>query len=247
MNLTSPMQLTNAQTQAVLAAGADGLSVAALGQEGMTRDGRRFRWAQAGASDLVVGNMIQAAAEIANHQLCSVAATAIGATSIAVTPGATAGAANLYANGVAVIGVTPGLGYAYNISGHAAISSSTAFTLNLAADDPIQIALTTSSKLTLVANPYKGVIQTPVTTLTGACVGCAVSVIPATGFGWIQTKGPAACLVAGTPGPGLAVVVPGTAAGAVVIDGAASATIPVGAMMITGADGKAGVVMLNLP
>lgn len=247
MNLTSPIQLTNAQTQQVIAATGDGLQVAALGQEGITRDGRRFRWAKAGAVDLVVGNMIQAAAEIANHQLCSVAAAAIGDTSLTITPGATAGAANLYANGIAMIGVTPGLGYSYNISGHAAITASVAFTLNLMKDDPIQVALTTSSKVTLIANPYSGVIQSPVTTLTGAVVGCAVSVIPAGGWGWIQTKGPAAALVAGTPGPGLAVVVPGTAAGAVVIDGAASATIPVGAMMITGADGKCGAVFLNLP
>jgi hypothetical protein len=229
----------------VLAATAD--NPYALGTEGVTRDGRRFRWSKAGAVDLVVGNMLQAAAEIALHQDCGVAATPVGSTALTVTPGATAGAANLYANGFAVIRTSAGIGWVYNIDSHAAITASVAFTLNLAADDPIQVARTTGSKITLVANAYSGVIQTPVTTLTGACVGCAVSIIPASGFGWIQTKGPSGALVAGTPGPGLAVVVPGTAAGAVVIDGAASATIPVGAMMITGADGKCGTVFLNLP
>lgn len=244
-NFSSPVQITPSQSQAVVAA--TGTPLFALGTEAQTPDGRRFRYAQAGAVDLVVGNMIQAAAEIADHQLATVAAAAIGATQVSVTPGATAGAANLYAEGLAMIGVTPGLGYAYRINSHPAIVASTLFVLTLQPDDPIQVALTSSSKLTLVANPYKNVIQTPVTTLTGAAVGCAISIIPAGGWGWLQTKGPAAVLVKGTPGPGLAVVVPGTAAGAVVIDGAASATIPVGAMMITGADGKCGAVFLNLP
>lgn len=244
-NFASPIILTPSQSQAVTAA--TGTPLIALGTEGLTRDGRRFRYAQAGAVDLVVGNMLQAAAEIANHQLCTVAAAAVGATSLTITPGATAGAANLYAGGYAMIGVTPGLGYPYLIDHHAAITASTAFTLYLAPDDPIQVALTASSKVTLIANPYSGVIQAPVTTLTGAVVGVAVSVIPAGGWGWIQTKGPSATLVAGTPGPGVAVVSPGSAAGAVVVDGAAAATQVVGAMMITGADGKCGAVYLNLP
>lgn len=245
MNLTGPIQLTPSQTNQVLAS--TDVNTLAEGTIGITSDGRRFRWAKAGASNLVVGNMLQAAAEIADHKSCSVAAAAIGATSLTVTPGATAGAANLYAGGLAIISVTPGLGYAYAIDSHLAITASTAFTLNLRKDDPIQVALTTSSKVTLVANAYKGVIQTPVTTLTGAAVGAAVSIIPANGWGWIQTNGPASVLVAGTPGPGLAVVVPGTAAGAVVIDGAASATPMVGTMMVTGVDATCCPVMLNLP
>ncbi len=52
--------------------------------------------------------------------------------------------------------------------------------------------------------------------------------------------------VKGTTGPGLAVVVPGTAAGACVIDGAASATPIVGMMMETGVDGKVKAVKLKL-
>jgi hypothetical protein len=245
MNLASPIQLTPSATMTVIAA--DGTNPLQEGTLGVTRDGRQFRWVQAGASNLVVGNMLQAAAEIANHQDCSVAAAAIGATSLTVTPGATAGAANLYANGLAVISVTPGLGYAYNIDHHAAITASVAFTLYLAPDDPIQVALTTSSKVTLIRNAYKGVIQAPVTTLTGPVVGAAVSVIPASGWGWIQTRGLAGVLIAGTPGPGVAVVSPGSAAGAVVVDGAAAATQVVGSMGITGVDGKVGPVFLNLP
>lgn len=242
MNLQAPLMVSGQQ---VLSASATQLH--ALGTIAFTRDGRRFRYAQAGAVDLVVGNVLQASAQITTHQQMTPSAAAIGATKISVTPGATAGAADLYAEGLAIIDTTPGLGYAYGISGHAAIVASTLFTVNLYAEDAIVIALTSSSRVSLQANPYKNVIQTPVTTLTGAGVGVCVYVIPATQYGWIQTGGQAAVLIAGTPGVGLAVVIPGTAAGAVVIDGAASATQVVGSMMVTGVDGKVQAVFIDFP
>jgi hypothetical protein len=220
-----------------------------LGTLAQTRDGRQFRYAQAGSgADLVVGNVIQAAAQIADHQAMAPSDTAIGATSIVVTPGATGGAANLYAGGLAIIEVTPGLGYSYGVSSHAAITASVAFTINLVTDDPIQVALTNAnSKVTLIANPYKNVIQSPVTTLTGAVVGIGVYPVTAAQYGWVGVKGVFGVLVKGTPGVGLAVVVPGTAAGAVVVDGAASATQVVGSMMVTGVDGHVQPVFINLP
>jgi hypothetical protein len=217
-----------------------------LGSRFVTSDGRVFRYCKAGASDLVVGNVIQAPAQDTAHQQLTPAATAIGATSIVAALGASAAAANLYAEGLAIIDTTPGLGYAYPISGHAAVLSSGNITLVLPKDSPVQVALTTSSRVSLQRNPYAGVIQSPVTTLTGAVVGVAVYPITAAQFGWIQTHGPGAVLIAGTPGVGLAVVVPGTAAGCVVVDGAASATKVVGSMMVTGVDGKVQAVLLNI-
>jgi hypothetical protein len=217
-----------------------------LGTRFVTRDGRVFRYCKAGASALVVGNVIQAPAQDTAHQQLTPSAAAIGATTIVATLGASAAAANLYAEGWAIIDTTPGLGYAYPISGHAAVDASGVITLNLPSDSPIQVALTSSSRVSLQRNPYAGVIQSPVTTLTGAVVGVAVYPIAASQFGWIQTHGPGAVLVAGTPGVGLAVVVPGTAAGCVVVDGAASATKVVGSMMVTGVDGKVQAVLLNI-
>lgn len=217
-----------------------------LGARRVTPDGRVFRYCQAGAADLVVGNVLQAPAQITNHQQLTPSAASLAATTIVATLGATLATVNQYAGGLAIIDTTPGLGYAYPISGHAAVSSSGVITLALPADSPIQVALTSSSRVSLQQNPYCGVIQSPVTTLTGAVVGVAVYPILATQYGWIQVRGQAAVLIAGTPGVGLAVVVPATAAGAVVIDGAAAATQVVGAMMVTGVDGKVQAVMLDL-
>jgi hypothetical protein len=219
---------------------------APLGARFQTADGRVFRYCKAGASALVVGNVIQAPAQITNHQQLTPVAAAAEATTIVAALGATAAAENLYAEGLAIIDTTPGLGFAYPISGHAAVASSGNITLKLQPDSPVQVALTTSSRVSLQQNPYHSVIQSPVTTLTGAVVGVAVYHITASHYGWIQTQGPAAVLIAGTPGVGLAVVVPGTAAGAVVIDGAATATKVVGSMMVTGVDGKVQAVFLDI-
>jgi hypothetical protein len=217
-----------------------------LGARFETSDGRVFRYCQAGAADLVVGNVIQAAAQVTAHQQLTPVAASAGAVQIVAALGAAAAAANLYAEGWAIIDTTPGLGYAYPISGHAAVLSSGNITLNLDPASQVQVALTTSSRVSLLANPYRNVIQAPVTTLTGAVVGVCVYPIVATQFGWLQTHGPAAVLIAGTPGVGVAVVSPGSAAGAVVIDGAAAATKVVGSMMATGVDGKVQGVLLNI-
>lgn len=221
------------------------LGLLALSSQG---DGRKFRYVKAGAAALVVGNMIQAPAQITDaDQLAVQAAAAAGATQISVTTGGTnAIVANQYAGGWAVITVTPGLGYFYKIGSHPAAAITTTLVLTLGDGETVQVALTTSSKVTLVPNPYGGVIQTPITTLTGIAVGAAIYPIAISEYGWIQSGGPAGVLIAGTPGVGLAVVVPGTAAGVVVVDGAASATQVVGSMMVTGVDGKVQPVYLTL-
>lgn len=215
----------------------------ALGDR-MSANGRVYRYARAGAADLVAGNWIQSPAQVANHQNILVAAAAIGATQITVTLGATAATANQYAGGQAVVTITPGIGQAIDISGHPAAGS--AATLVLTLREPLRVALTTSTRIDLCPNPFEGVIQSPVTTLTGAPVGVATYIISATQCGWLQVAGLAGALIAGTPGVGLAIVLPGTAAGAAVIDGAASATPIVGRMVSTGGDGENNGVMVLL-
>jgi len=239
MNLTGRLQVTNGQVL-----NDSTTQMYALGTAAQDRFGRVYRYVQAGASALVVGNVIQSAAQVANHLNCGVAATAIGATAVTVTPGATAGAANLYAEGIAVISTTPGLGYSYGISGHAAITASTAFTLNLVAEDGVQVALTTSSKLDLQINPYKNVIQAPVTTLTGAVVGVAVYPIAAASYGWIQTWGMGGVLIDGTPAVGQSVSSPAAVAGGAAIN---SGTLQIiGSMLCTGVDTKVKPVFITI-
>jgi hypothetical protein len=216
-----------------------------LGTIAMTADGRRFRYAQVGAADLVAGNLIQGAAPLANHLANTAPAVAIGATSFSYTPGATAGAANLYAEGYLQVDTTPGLGYTYQVSGHAAITASTAFTLYL--KDPIQVALTTTSRIGLMPNAYKNVIQTP-TTITAKVVGVAPAPHTAAYYGWLQTYGPCSVLINGTPAITAPVINGATTAGSVDVWTAAAQPTAnlVGHMMQVGVSTKSNFVFLCL-
>jgi hypothetical protein len=198
--------------------------------------GRKFRYVRAGAT-LVVGNALQAPVEDVDHDDIAVRATAAGSTELLITAGASGGAldVNEYAGGWAVIDTTNGLGYMYRIKNHAAIAALANGTLVLEDDDPIQVALTTSSKVTLVKNPYKDVIQLPATTLTNTCVGGCVYPIASGEYGWIQSGGPGAALISGTPGAGQPLTVSGTG-GALAVH---SAELPnLAYMMVTGRTGK---------
>ena len=217
-----------------------------LGTYRETSDGRGFRYAQAGGVDTAAGKLYQSAAPIANHLANTPPAVAIGATSFVYTPGNTAGAANLYAEGYLQVDTTPGQGYTYQVSSHAAIVASTAFTLYL--KDAIQVALTTDSRVGLSHNPYKNVILVP-TTNTGKVVGVAPTIIGDTEFGWLQTRGPASVLINGTPGITAPVANSGTTTGAVDVwttAAAAVAVTPVGYMMQTGVSTKYNFVFLTI-
>ena len=217
-----------------------------IGEYMVTADGRGFRYALNGAAALVVGDVLQSRVEEAKHDALAVAAAAIGATEVTVTTESTTGALdeNEYADGWMVIDTTPGLGYTYPISGHPAADASSTCVITLAM--PIEVALTTDSRVTLVFNPWSKVIQSPGTTLTGCPVGVAIYPITAAEYGWVQTHGPCGVLISGTPGAGLPVGVPHTVAGAVIIDDADATTTVVGRMIETGRDATVGPVFLTI-
>lgn len=209
--------------------------------------GRTFRFCKvASGAALVAGNCIQGQAEITAHQAMTPANGAIGDKSMTVTPAATAGAADLYADGIAVIDTTPGEGYSYPIKTHLAITQSVAFVLQLAPGFPIQVAITAAgSKVNLYPNPYRNVIQSPVTTASGPTAGVAVFPIAASEYGWLGVNGPFGTLVTGTPAIGASVTSVGAVAGAVAIW---SSTLPmVGTMMELGVDTKIQGVRWLLP
>lgn len=218
-----------------------------LGTRVVSDDGRVFRYCKAGAVDLVAGNVLQSPAIIANHLATTATATALGLKTLTFTPGATAGTAGIYNDGFLGVDTTPGNGYTYSVASNPTITSSVAFQLSL--KDPLQVALTTSSRLGLLANPYNGVIQMPATTATGTLVGVATYIITAAQFGWIQTWGPCSVLIAGTPALGAIVMAPGATAGAAEIIVAAGTLIVaqiVGNMAQIGVSGKNNFVRLQI-
>ncbi len=187
-SLTAPLALFNSDVYTSSATQQQDLG--ALGQ---TADGRRFRYVKAGGTALVVGKLQQAIAEDTGEQNLTPTATAVGATSLTTSSTVTV-TANQYQGGFVVVTVTPGEGYMYKIASHPA---ATAAALTLQLEDQIQVALTTSSRIDLVASPYNGVVVNP-TSATSAPVGIAVFPITASQFGWVQCGGPATCLADGT-------------------------------------------------
>lgn len=219
-----------------VAASSTGQFPHAVGSRGEDIFGRVYRYCVAGAVDLVVGNVIQAPAQIANHLAMTSGVQSVGDKTIAVTPGNTGGAAALYWGGIAVIDTTPGVGFSYPIKGHDTITASTLFTLLLADGWAVQVALTAVSRVSLASNPYMNVIQSPVTTSTGVSVGVCQFVIPTLQGGWLGVHGHFGTLIQGTPAVNNLVSAPASAAGAAAIN---SGTLTVlGSMMQTGVDGK---------
>ncbi len=187
-----------------------------LGTQIVQQDGRKFRYAEAGGVALVVGNVITSAAIISTDINMTPAAGSVGDRLVTFTHGAATVVANYFAEGFVVMSVTPGGGDTYKLRGHLALQSAVAGdVVNLAAGQALRRAITTTTRVDLMANSYSKVIQSAGTTLTGAPVGVAISAIAATtGYGWLQTSGLCGVLTSGTNVVGLTVGVPLATAGA---------------------------------
>ncbi len=179
-----------------------------VGTLGTTQDGRWFRFAQNGAATLVPGNVLSGVAPVTGHVGNTATVTPVGATKVTFTQGATAITQNQYKDGFMSISVTPGAGFIYGISSHSAVASATANTYPLAPGESIQVALTTTSRIDLIANPFRGVIQSPVTTLISTPIGVAVSAPTSGQYCWVQVQGACSVLTDGTVVTGGPVCVP---------------------------------------
>lgn len=194
-----------------------------------TADGRGFRYAKIGATATVPGKVYAAPAWDSTNQApvggLAVAAAAIGDTQVTLTGSLTL-AANLLAGGYLFTDVTPGQGYVYSINSNTAVSGAANCVITL--NDPIQVALTTSSKVVLMKHPYDSIIVSPGGASTGQPVGIASSIISASYFGWIQTYGVAAVLAGVATNislPGVPVTVSAATAGSVIVSTAILPTI----------------------
>lgn len=169
-----------------------------LGAQATTGDGRIYRYFLNGAVAAVPGKVYQGPAQDATNQTPSgglgVAASAAGSYTVTLTDSLTL-AANLLAGGYMSVAVTPGQGYLYKIKSNTAVAAATGCVVTL--EDPIQVALNTSSKVLVNLSPYNGAVVAP-GTVTGTIIGVPVAATPIANYGWMQTHGPASCLVTGT-------------------------------------------------
>lgn len=220
---------------------------AGLGSRATTPDGRVYRYAQAGTTTIVAGNLLQAAPAVANHQHSSVSVIAgTGTFQVVPTLGATAIVAGQYTNGYLIVDSgTNHLGYTYSIVNNSAAASSGTPTIYLG--EPLVNALLTSDTVSLVANPYSAVVQMP-TTITGTPVGVATVAASAAYYFWVQTRGPAGTLSDATvAAQGQGVIPSTTTAGAVTVALATGTpTYLVGNAIVAGVSARTTPVFLTL-
>lgn len=183
-----------------------------LGAKINTADGRSFRYAFSGAVALDAGTLLQAPAQIANHQALVVEDAETGAKTITVTLGATALTANYYAGGQAIVSAGTGIGFMYQISSNPSALANGDVVISL--EDPLLTDLDSTSRITLVPNLYNGVIVSP-TTLTSSVVGATPIDVPASTYFWMQVHGICPLLSDGGAAVGIPVVASNGTAGAV--------------------------------
>lgn len=204
-----------------------------LGMLMVMNDGRKFRYVKAGASTLVLNNLVQGAAPVTNHLAMTPTAAAVNAREVTVTLGATAATKDQYAGGVLLI-TTAAYGEAIAIASHPAAASSAALTLTLAQKLLTAIPATASSA-TLVPSAFSGVIQLP-TTKTHQIAGAVVTALTAGQFGWVQTRGLANVLTSGTVVLGSTAMAGGAAGAVTPLSGTGAVTdIAVGTVVRVGA------------
>lgn len=163
--------------------------------------GKWFRYALAGASNLVVGNLLQSSVNDTTYENMAVLATSVvpvGGVQIAnITNGTATITAQQFQGGSVSVYTTPGLGEEYTIMDVQGVLT-TGGALSVSLDRPLRTAWTTLTKVNMKRSPQSGVIQFPATTQTGVVAGVAVYAIPAAQYGWVQTHGIGAALSDGS-------------------------------------------------
>lgn len=217
-----------------------------LGALATSGDGRYFRYFLNGAVTAVPGKVYQGPAQDATNQSpaggLAVAASAIGSITVTLT-GTLTLTANVLAGSFMSVAITPGQGYLYKVKSNTAVTAAANCVVTL--EDPIQIALTTASKVVFNQNPYNGCVVAP-GTLTAAPAGVPVFAVTNAQYGWLQTHGPASCLLTGTfasAGLAVGVLVGGTIGS---LAPAIAGTNVLGYTMSIGATTEYDMVMLQI-
>ena len=225
----------------------ENLMVGQLAWDGKT--GKAYRYALAGASALVKGNLLQEAAEDTTYENMAIGtAGAVGDNYLQVTNGtATITAAQFKGGSIGVYTAgTVAIGDEYTIVDVTG-TLTTGGALKVWLDRPLRYAYTTSATVNMKRSPWSGVIQMPATTPTGMPVGVAQYEIPAAKYGWVQTHGMATVLSDGsTFAVGSGVGTPSGTAGSFTVGAVATTKHVVGVARQAAASAKGIAVFLQI-
>jgi len=184
-----------------------------IGELVMADDGRVFRYAVAGEA-LAAGYLTTEPTGNVLLTNMAVLTGAKGATKITFTNAATTTTAGYYDGGYVCVTYGTGIGQTYRIANLAALVSGAASTVYL--NEPIAVALDTTSRIDIVASPWNRVLHTATATLRPTGVPL-VAVTAAGDFCWLQTRGIAAVFSDSTVAAGSGVEQDDSVAGAIQI------------------------------
>ena len=157
-----------------------------------------YRYGKMGAGALTAGKCITHAESIAHHfDLTPTAGVAAGETAISVETAGTDITLNQYAGGYLYVNDAAGEGQMLRIRSNPAHDHSDDASIIITTYDDLATAITTSSRVTLIADPLSALIGQAATT-TGATMGVTVVDMAATHYGWFAVSGPATVLTSGT-------------------------------------------------
>jgi len=177
---------------------------------------RVFRYGLNGGVALTAGKLVQTIVGTkADHQdLAPTAAVAAGEYEISVETAGTDLTLNQYAGGYLYVNDGDGEGQCLKIKSNPVHDHSDDPSVVITCHDALATAIATSSKVSLMSDPWSGVVVAPAAE-TGAAMGCPLVDMAASAYGWFQTYGPAAVLTVGTVVLGHNVVRSATVAGGV--------------------------------
>ncbi len=212
-------------------------------------DGSVYRYAQAGAGALAAGVLVQGTVQVANHtdETTGVASLA-GQNQVKIETTLDTGMdVDDYAEGWLHVNDGGGEGHIYRIKSNTADGASGKEPL-ITLYENLVVTIADDAEVTLVKNPYKGVVVAPHSGLTAALAGATMRAVPAGNYCWLKAHGPAACLTQGTVIIGNEVMVAQTAQnGAVQAKGDTdNQELVVGHVMAVGATTDYSMIMLTL-
>ena len=151
-------------------------------------NGKVFYYAEAGATALAPGKLMQSPVPAADHTGLAVTSVAAGQKSLTLTNGAsTAFTKNQYRNGELWVDSGTSVGHGYSIKGNAAagVNATCVFTLY---EELVELLVNATDTISLACNPYANIIICP-SVPTALLLG--VTPVDVTGdyFFWLQTWG----------------------------------------------------------
>jgi|GEM_PF-987986 hypothetical protein len=160
---------------------------------------RVFRYGKVGGVALTAGKLVQTIVGTkADHQdLAPTANVAAGEYAISVETAGTDLTLNQYAGGYLYVNDAAGEGQCLKIASNPAHDHSSDPSVVITCHDALATAITTSSKVSLMSDPWSGLVVAPAAE-TGAVMGVPVVDMALSAYGWFQTYGPAAVLTVGT-------------------------------------------------